>query len=54
MRVSMSDGRGGEHHATVALAKLRGRDYRDKLGEVIDSVQAAIDGGEAPGEVRIG
>ena len=54
LRVSLSDERGGEHYMTVPVALLRGRDYRGRLDGVIGAVQAAIDAGEAPGEVCVG
>jgi hypothetical protein len=53
-RIGLTDKYGQEHFATVPMAQLRGRLYRDKLDAVLDRVQSAIDDGQAPGEVDVG
>lgn len=51
VRVSVADQHGMEHHRTVPLTQLRGRDYRDKLDAVVDAIEASISAGDPPGEV---
>ena len=52
-RLSMADDHGQEYFATVPMAHLRGKGYRERLYAVLDQVRDAITAGAGPGEVIV-
>ena len=52
-RLSLVDEHGQEYFATVPLAHLRGKEYRERLYAVLDQVQDAISARREPGEVVV-
>ena len=52
-RLSMADAHGQEYFATVPMAYLRSKEYRERLDGVLDQVRDAIEVDRGPGEVVV-